>query len=1075
MSDIHHNPDLSVIIIGGGFSGLVSACQLQIKFGLQDYCIYDRQDGLGGTWRANTYPGCAIDIPGTAYSLSFAPNPGFSEWFPSQKEILAYMEDVAARFDVKRRFVGQVEWQGARWQEAMKVWEVQMKDLRTGVQFKRSCRVLLSAVGALTNPRELSVPGLKCFAGDVMHTAKWDSRVQWEGKNVVVIGNGGPVHHTAYEATYWNMLIHKYEFGCKLVSCLPQAAAHLRLRRSPPRSPNPSSKQNPSSVILPSQKTCRHWGLVAMSDDSNPKPSPGIAAKLSAIPKKSLFERQKAEAEAKRAREQAETAAVYEDFVKSFEDDSHADRHGVDGRLSRLPPSRNQPLGGPGKRHFTSSGPRMSGPGTLGPPSSLSRKRTHEGFQQLHRPRDTAQGKTGFENIAPASSAAASAFRASDDEGEATSDAKEAERAAAKPTLYLASLPPGTSPSVLKSLIPSVLSVDNVRVLRPPGQSISDRKSVAAIVTLANESAASDIDSAVSALQNRYLGWGYYLTISRHLSSAAMSSAMPVTIGLSTTSSLPFGAKPIASDIPGRLNRAPPPGMHRGGFAPPTSYGPAYGRTGPSTQVEVKAPSDLKQLKLIHMTLENLLHHGPEFEALLMSRPEVQREEKWAWIWNARSSSGVYYRWKLWEILTNNRPVAARRGAPQSLSVLFEGGANWVPPEAHIKFEYTTRMDEFVTDQDYDSSDEEMSDYEDERRHAGGAPPADGLGANNEGLGYMNPLQKAKLTHLLARLPTTHAKLRKGDVARITAFAIEHAGAGAEETVEMIVSNILNPYAYTGANPDRDAVRGLTSREQTGDLANDATELSKESLDTSSAKLVGLYLISDILSSSATSGVRHAWRYRQLFESSLKMNQVFEHLGRLEKTLGWGRLKAEKWKRSVGTLLHLWEGWCVFPQSSQEHFFQIFEKPPLTEEELQEEREKAEAERAASAFSKNKSRWKTVDEDENAGKFDPSRAPETDPNRMDIDQEPVAPLAPGEAWNFDGDFMDNIDGESMEDSSDLEEPDDDLLDEEPFEEEGDPKEQPEKPTEPSVQPESQASARKPRPKAEDMFADSDPE
>ncbi|PYH41392.1 SURP domain-containing protein [Aspergillus saccharolyticus JOP 1030-1] len=817
-----------------------------------------------------------------------------------------------------------------------------------------------------------------------------------------------------------------------------------------------------------------------MSDDSKPKGFPDISAKLSAIPKKSLFERQKAEAEAKRAREQAETAAVYEDFVKSFEDDSHGGPgYSADGRPNRFPQKTQGFGGGPGRRHFTSSGPRLSGPGTLGPPPPSLRKRNHEGFPPPHRNRDTAQGILGFDRTGPGPSAAASAFRTSDDEDEATADAKEAERAAAKPTLYLASLPPGTSPSVIKSIIPSVLTVDNVKVLRSTGQQApTDRKSIAAIVTLANESAASDIDSTVSALQNKYLGWGYYLSISRHLSSAAIGSTMPVTVSLSSTSSLPFGAKSIQPDFPGRLNRAPPPGMHRGGFAPPTSYNPAYGRSGPVTQVEVKAPADLKQLRLIHKTLENLLSYGPEFEALLMSRPEVQRDEKWAWIWNARSAGGVYYRWKLWEVLTNSRPTGGRRGRsqPQSSSLLFEGGANWVPPEAHIKFEYITQMDEFVTDDDYDSSDEEMSDNEDERRVASGAPQAEGPGAANEGLGYMNPLQKAKLTHLIARLPTTHAKLRKGDVARVTAFAIEHAGAGAEEVVEMIVANIIKPYAFTGANPDREAEQGLARKEQFGETGNEAAtedgRAPSKTLDLSSAKLVGLYLVSDILSSSATSGVRHAWRYRQLFESALKTQKVFEHLGRLEKELGWGRLKAEKWKRSVGSLLNLWEGWCVFPQSSQEHFFQIFEKPPLTEEELREEREKAEAERAASAFSKNKNRWKAVDEDSASGKFDPGRAAAAEPDRMDIDQ---VQLDSAGLLNMDEVSMSDIDGEPMEDS-DLDVSDGEPLEEDPLEEESESNNQPpEQVAEAVAQTKPQPPVRKPRPKAEDMFADSDSE
>jgi U2-associated protein SR140 len=423
-----------------------------------------------------------------------------------------------------------------------------------------------------------------------------------------------------------------------------------------------------------------------------------------------------------------------------------------------------------------------------------------------------------------------------DDEDEKSAQSKEAERAAAKPTLYLASLPPGTSQSVVKSLIPTVLNVDNVKFLRSTGQTATERKSGSAIVTLASESAASDIDSSVSALQNRYLGWGYYLSISRHLSSAAIGSA--VSVGSSSTGSLPFGAKTIAPELGGRLNRAPPPGMHRGGFAPSSSYGATYGGSGSSTQVEVKAPSDLKQLRLIHKTLENLLNYGPEFEALLMSRPEVQREEKWAWLWDARSSGGVYYRWKLWDIVTNSRSKCPQRGRPQKSLPIFEGGASWIFPEAKLTFEYITRLDEIVSDDDYDSSDEDMSDGEDERRQQSGAPPTDGLSAGNEGLGHMNPLKKAKLAHLLARLPTTHAKLRKGDVARVTSFAIKHAGAGADEVVDMIVSNIMEPYVYTGANPDRELEKRLARKEQRGDNlpAGSFEDTSKEKFDTSSAK-----------------------------------------------------------------------------------------------------------------------------------------------------------------------------------------------------------------------------------------------
>lgn len=815
-----------------------------------------------------------------------------------------------------------------------------------------------------------------------------------------------------------------------------------------------------------------------MPDETKTRSLPDISAKLSAPPKKSLFERQKAEAEAKRARERAETAAVYEDFVKSFDEDPQiSSRLASETRASNVGSRGFGPGGGPAKRHFTSSGPRISGPGTLGPVPSLSRKRTYEGFPAAQRNRDSTHGILAFENSVSGAAGPTSAFRASDDEDERDTDAKEAERAAAKPTLYLASLPPTISQTAIKSLVSPMLAVDKVKILRPSGQTPTDRKSVAAIVTLANESAASDIDSAVSSLQNKYLGWGYYLSISRHLSSAALNSTLSMAVSASSTTSYPFGAKPVLQQYGGSLNRASPSGAHRSGFAPPNSFASPLARSGPALQVEVAAPTDLKQLKLIHKTLENLLNYGPEFEALLMTRPEVQREEKWAWIWDARSAGGVYYRWKLWDILTNAGLRGTRRRNQNPLAI-FENGANWVPPKATLKFEYTTHLDEFVSDEDYNSSDEEQWDMEDDRRNAG-VGPNDSFAANNDGLGYLNPLQKAKLTHLLARLPTTHAKLRRGDVARVTAFAIEHAGAGADEVVEMIVHNVISPFACSGVNSSREKdkefvkIEGAEKSSNSQNPAEESLSSTKDKLDLSATKLVGLYIISDILSSSATSGVRHAWRYRQLFETSLKNHRVFEHLGRQDKDLSWGRLKAEKWKRSIGSLLHLWEGWCVFPQTSQEHFARVFEMPPLTEEEMLEERAKAEAERAAAAVFKAKSKWKMVEDDASAGKFDPSRVIKAGQPPVDMG---VVSSADQNDEDVDDELMSDIDGVPMDDS------DEESASEQHTEELYEPMEADEKDQQPGSLEEQTRTAkddggkrRKPRPKAVDMFADSDVE
>lgn len=720
---------------------------------------------------------------------------------------------------------------------------------------------------------------------------------------------------------------------------------------------------------------------------------PDAENKLQAATKKSLFERQRAEAEAKRLKEEAETKAVYEDFVKSFDDEDDAPAGSGFERPGRYggppPPQRRQFAGGvgmgvpsgpsPGRGYGGGGGQsgRSSGPGSLGPPpSSLNKKRTFDGFQQ-HQRRDD-RSLLAFDDH-EAARETKRVFQTSDDEDEDTGRAMDRgeEKAVAKPTLRLASLPPGTSPAVIKALIPATLTVDSVHFLPPSGPGpMSEKKSTSAIVTLAKDTPANDIDTTVNQLQNRYLGFGYYLTLHRHLSSAAISSnSLPTTTGGGNQTSHPFGAKPV-SVAPPAGRGAPPPPHHNSRFAPPTSYGPPIPNlsNGPLLHVPVQPPSSIKTLKAIHKTIESLLTHGPEFEALLMTRPTVQKSEHWAWLWDARSAGGVYYRWRLWSILTSSK--AKGRYIP-----LFEGSSAWKAPEKEtLPWEYTTQLSEFVEDSEYNSSEEDDSDNEASRR----PPPVVAVGdGSEEGNAYLTPLAKAKLTHLLARLPDSTSLLRKGDVARITAFAISHAGRGAEEVVNMLVANIIHPYAFTSANPSyRDRNKVKTTTDGDGD---EEAEKEEENRDHSSAQLIALYLISDILSSSSTSGVRHAWRYRSTFETALKNFNVFASLGRLERKLKWGRLRAEKWKRSVGNLLGLWEGWCVFSQDAQEGFRKEFENPPLTEDEKKEE-EMRDAEKEA---NKVKNKWKAVDEASANAAVTTTAAADNDEDDEDVDGVPM--------------------------------------------------------------------------------------
>lgn len=687
-----------------------------------------------------------------------------------------------------------------------------------------------------------------------------------------------------------------------------------------------------------------------MSSNKKIAEFPDVEAKLHKPTKQSAFERQKAEAEAKRLREAAETAAVYEDFVKSFDADDDADGgpNAFDGR-GRAPGGfapRGGGFGGGGKRHFGGAGGlgmKSSGPGTLGPPaSSLGKKRTYEGFAPSRRDHFAgAAGRLGFDDD-DGHTTLAKAFDASDDDEERTgaSGSRSEDRAVAKPTLRLANLPPATSPAVIKALIPSTLNVEGVKILSPTPQG-TDRKSLTAIVTLAQDTAASEIDAAVSALQNRYLGFGYCLSLHRHLSSAAMAVAAEASVMGPAAGSHPFGAKPVATSGPGNGHGGPHGGPGR--FAPPSSYGPAGAPLSRNLfHVPIQPPRNIKQLRMIHKVVESVLEHGPEFEALLMSRPDVQREEKWAWLWDARSQGGIWYRWRLWEILTGG---GQRKGR---YLPLFEGSHAWKVPEKPLPYEHTTAVDGFVSEPEYDS---EFDDDDDDE------PKIITEGSKADEEVFLNPIEKAKLVHLLSRLPTTLSKIRKGDIARITSFAITHANRGADEIVDLIVSNIENPLAFSSANPgyQKDAPnQSGDSRDGSpaaAELLKPPTSDPSSTQDTSGARLVALYVISDILSSSSTSGIRHAWRYRQLLEASLKSRHVFEGLGSMPEKLNWGRLRAEKWKRSVGLVLSLWDGWSVFPMDSQDLFLKSFENPPSTKKD----------EKGAGDEEKAKGKWKTVE------------------------------------------------------------------------------------------------------------------
>ncbi len=172
-----------IAIVGSGFSGLGMAIRLK-QAGIDDFVVLERADEVGGTWQANTYPGCACDVPSHLYSFSFAPNPEWTQTYSPQPEIWAYLRRCADEFGIRPHLRLGCAVEGATWLEAGRRWELETS------QGTLRARVLVAGMGPLTEPRIPDIPGLDDFEGDVFHSARWNHDVDLAGKRVASIGTG---------------------------------------------------------------------------------------------------------------------------------------------------------------------------------------------------------------------------------------------------------------------------------------------------------------------------------------------------------------------------------------------------------------------------------------------------------------------------------------------------------------------------------------------------------------------------------------------------------------------------------------------------------------------------------------------------------------------------------------------------------------------------------------------------------------------------------------------------------------------------------------------------------------------
>ncbi|MHB1785034.1 MAG: flavin-containing monooxygenase [Acidimicrobiales bacterium] len=173
---------LRTIVIGAGMAGIAAAIKLS-DAGFKDVVIYEKGDRIGGTWRENTYPGVACDVPSHLYSYSFAPNPDWGHVFSPGPEIRDYLEQVARQYDVERHIVYGAE--VSRLERSAGRWHLATVDGR-----RDEADIVIAATGVLHHPAYPDIAGLEDFEGAVFHSARWDQTVPLAGARVGVVGTG---------------------------------------------------------------------------------------------------------------------------------------------------------------------------------------------------------------------------------------------------------------------------------------------------------------------------------------------------------------------------------------------------------------------------------------------------------------------------------------------------------------------------------------------------------------------------------------------------------------------------------------------------------------------------------------------------------------------------------------------------------------------------------------------------------------------------------------------------------------------------------------------------------------------
>ena len=186
---LYEKRKIRMICVGAGAAGLQIAYKAERALRNVELQIYEKNGDVGGTWLENRYPGCTCDIPSHSYQFTWARNPNWSAFYSSSEEIWQYFKDISIKYDLERYIKLNHSVKEATWDENRGFWRLQILGA-DGVQFEDTCEILVNGSGVLNSWKYPNIPGIDLFKGKLMHSAKWDSTYDLQGKTVAVVGGG---------------------------------------------------------------------------------------------------------------------------------------------------------------------------------------------------------------------------------------------------------------------------------------------------------------------------------------------------------------------------------------------------------------------------------------------------------------------------------------------------------------------------------------------------------------------------------------------------------------------------------------------------------------------------------------------------------------------------------------------------------------------------------------------------------------------------------------------------------------------------------------------------------------------